>query len=114
MERIKTYEVSREGGKVVVRSDGLLLWPERSQKVRNHSPDGFEFGYGGSGPTQLALAILLDYTDDKDIAQQYYPGFRDCFIVNVKHEGFQINASEIEEYLARAIEKSRPQKETVK
>src|SRR5262249_47817253 len=26
----------------------------------NHSPTGFEWGYGGSGPAQLALAILAD------------------------------------------------------
>ena len=26
----------------------------------NHSPDGFNWGYGGSGPAQLALAILHD------------------------------------------------------
>lgn len=32
-----------------------------------HSPDGFEWGYGGSGPADLALAILCDhfgYTGD--------------------------------------------------
>jgi uncharacterized protein (DUF2249 family) len=27
----------------------------------NHSPNGFEWGYGGSGPAQLALAILADH-----------------------------------------------------
>lgn len=27
----------------------------------NHSPTGFSWGYGGSGPAQLALAILADY-----------------------------------------------------
>ena len=26
----------------------------------NHSPDGFNWGYGGSGPAQLSLAILAD------------------------------------------------------
>ena len=26
--------------------------------LRNHSPTGFSWGYGGSGPAQLALAIL--------------------------------------------------------
>jgi len=26
----------------------------------NHSPTGFEWGYAGSGPAQLALAILAD------------------------------------------------------
>jgi hypothetical protein len=30
-----------------------------SLAVRNHSPTGFEWGYGGSGPAQSALAILL-------------------------------------------------------
>jgi hypothetical protein len=26
----------------------------------NHSPAGFDWGYGGSGPAQLALAMLAD------------------------------------------------------
>lgn len=26
-----------------------------------HSPDGFEWGYGGSGPAELARCILLDH-----------------------------------------------------
>ena len=30
-------------------------------QVVNHSPDGFEWGYTGSGPAQLALAILCDH-----------------------------------------------------
>lgn len=43
-----------------VRVDGKVLDPARSQRVMNHSPDGFAWGYGGSGPAQLALAILLE------------------------------------------------------
>ena len=31
-----------------------LLKPERSQRVKNHSPDGFNWGYAASGPAQLA------------------------------------------------------------
>lgn len=31
--------------------DGELLDPKPSQKVYNHSPDGFNWGYGGSGPS---------------------------------------------------------------
>lgn len=37
---------------------GALLSPRND--VRNHSPDGFQWGYGGSGPAQLALALCLD------------------------------------------------------
>ena len=29
--------------------------------LRRHSPTGFNWGYDGSGPAQLALAILADY-----------------------------------------------------
>jgi hypothetical protein len=29
--------------------------------VMRHSPDGFEYGYGGSGPADLALSILVDF-----------------------------------------------------
>ena len=29
--------------------------------IVRHSPDGFEWGYGGSGPTDLALAILTHH-----------------------------------------------------
>jgi hypothetical protein len=42
-----------------VMVNGQPLEPELSLKLRNHSPTGFEWGYGGSGPAQLALAILL-------------------------------------------------------
>lgn len=37
--------------------EGDLALPKRFD-LRNHSPDGFQWGYGGSGPAQLALAIL--------------------------------------------------------
>jgi hypothetical protein len=39
--------------------DGEWLDPKPSQKWHNHSPDGFNWGYGGSGPAQLALAINI-------------------------------------------------------
>lgn len=53
-----------------------LLSPIPSQKLNNHSPDGFQFGFGGSGPAQLALALLLDVTTNPDIALTYYQQFK--------------------------------------
>ena len=52
------------------------LTPDRSQGIYNHSPTGFSWGYAGSGPAQLALAILLDYTDDVDKAIMFYQRFK--------------------------------------
>ena len=51
-------------GRAVVMFGNVQLDPGPSQQLYNHSPTGFEWGYGGSGPAQLALAILFQVTDD--------------------------------------------------
>lgn len=51
--------------------DGELLDPRPSQRVNNHSPDGFNWGYGGSGPAQLALAIMLKLTGKEEGYQHF-------------------------------------------
>lgn len=56
--------------------DGIELLPGPSQKVWNHSPDGFNWGYGGSGPAQLALAIVLKITRDKSVATMIHQTFK--------------------------------------
>lgn len=55
--RVAGKEGSR--GKVLATVNGRPLNPRTD--LFNHSPDGFEMGYGGSGPAQLALAILADH-----------------------------------------------------
>jgi hypothetical protein len=62
-----------------IHLDGQYLDPGPSQKLRNHSPTGFNWGYGGSGPAQLALAILLDHFGE-NIAQEYYQAFKWQFV----------------------------------
>lgn len=52
------------------------LDPAASQEIINHSPTGFNWGYGGSGPAQLALALLLDATGDKDRSVRFYQTFK--------------------------------------
>jgi hypothetical protein len=67
-------ERTPEGGMVVFRN-GIPFSPRPSQKLINHSPDGFNWSYWGSGPAQLALALLLDVTHNPSLAiakhQQY-------------------------------------------
>lgn len=58
-----------------VEINGQPLSPRESQRIVNHSPDGFAWGYGGSGPSQLALAILLCYTS-KENAKRLYQNFK--------------------------------------
>lgn len=53
----------------------VLLSPATSQKFHDHSP-GFGWGSTGQGPSQLALALLLDATTDPDKSLAYYQQFK--------------------------------------
>jgi uncharacterized protein DUF6166 len=70
--------------------DGRVLDPAVSLKVRNHSPDGFAWGYGGSGPAQLALAILLAAGAAQNVAEAHYQDFKDAFVSRWPKEGFSV------------------------
>ena len=69
--------------------DSQELLPGESQKVYNHSPDGFAWGYGGSGPAQLALAIMLKFTD-KDTALVWYQDFKNEHVAKWLNDNFSV------------------------
>lgn len=62
--------------------DGTPLHPAQSLLVMNHSPDGFSWGYGGSGPSQLALALLLYVNPDETLALRHYQDFKFEHVAN--------------------------------
>jgi hypothetical protein len=69
-------KIAGEPGSRVVWIDDRPLTPMKSQRVWNHSPDGFNWGYEGSGPAQLALAILLAAGVPKDRAVALHQQFK--------------------------------------
>ena len=75
VERI-SYEdghAIRTSDRFVVTVNGERLDPRLD--LVNHSPDGFAWGYGGSGPAQLAFAILCDLYGE-DMARNFYQDFK--------------------------------------
>jgi len=78
--------------------DGKRLNPRHD--LRNHSPDGFQWGYGGSGPSQLALAILADCKGDA-FASEHYQRFKFAMIATLDGEQpFTLTEQEIEDWCA--------------
>lgn len=78
LERVYTGRRTPNGC-LVTYCDG----PDRPAKmlnecfdIANHSPTGFEWGYGGSGPAQLALALIVDATGDVRLARAVYQNFK--------------------------------------
>src|SRR5947209_15039234 len=64
--------IERKDESIPGRGRWSKLSPLKSLRLRNHSPDGFEWGYGGSGPAQSALALLLDHTRNRGVALKLY------------------------------------------
>ncbi len=101
-----------EGRRIVSESgDGVAVWvweggqpsllaPQPSQRLLNHSL-GFEWGYEGSGPAQLALAILLDFTGDEEFAVQQHQTFKRQVIGQIpqRKEAWHLEARDIELFL---------------
>ena len=81
------------GGQDVFK-DGQPLSPVPSQRLWNHSPDGFNWGYSGSGPAQLALALLLDVTGDTTRSLGLHQSFKRAFVAGWGAE-WQMTSEEI-------------------
>lgn len=100
----RTYIGSRSniagGGVVRVNDQPLPL----CLNLFNHSPAGFNWGYGGSGPAQLALAILMDffsheYTNGelaRTNAVRYHQRFKEDIIAKIEGNHWSLNSSMIE------------------
>lgn len=64
------------------------------QRIRYHSPSGIEWGYGGSGPADLALNILSLYVEERT-AYELHQQFKQDFITVMPHEGGTIKREDI-------------------
>lgn len=76
LEKIHLFIGMRIEGTTIVKADDREISPRRSLALRNHSPDGFNWGYGGSGPAQLALALLLEAGLPDELAERFYQDFK--------------------------------------
>ena len=96
---MKRYEGKRQGYAVIVTVDGRRLNPRLD--LWNHSPTGYEWGYGGSGPAQLALAILADHCRNDAQALDFHHRFKWEVIAALPHRQWAISTGEIQQVLQR-------------
>lgn len=107
-------EAIRQGDKdLVVPYDGGDIWVRRSaptsgenslltnvqRSIYRHSPTGFEFGYGGSGPSDLALNICRMFTD-ASTADKIYQTFKWEFL-QVDSPELVIPRANIEQFIKK-------------
>src|SRR5262245_52035317 len=84
---------------VIVRRSGSTSSRPRALRLRldlfNHSPTGFEWGYGGSGPAQLALAILADHLGDDERAVRLHQGFKWAVIAKLDRDEWLLSTADV-------------------
>lgn len=97
---------------VIDDTTGTVSALERGYRYVNHSPTGFEWGYTGSGPAQLAFAILLDHYGAPGQAWLFYQDFKERVIAMLNRDRWELTTAEVEKALDGIREfRSRAQKE---
>ncbi len=84
---MKHYQGHRTatGADVTVREEAGEERPLNPRfDLRNHSPTGFEWGYAGSGPAQLALALAADVLGNDERAQDIYQDLKSKLVGRLK------------------------------
>jgi hypothetical protein len=67
------------------------------------SPSGFETGYNGSGPAQLAIAILAHAYDD-EFACEHYQQFKREVVANLPEEGWTLRTSDLDAWRREVVD----------
>lgn len=100
----KVYRARRLGEhRTEITVEGVL-GKSRLRHIVRHSPDGMEWGYGGSGPSDTALSILTDHFEDgaaKERVDRCYQAFKFEFICDAPRDGFEITSVQIDDWLEK-------------
>ena len=93
---MKTYEGKRTIDGLVVTVDGQRL--DEHYEVKRFTRYGFEWTYEGTSPLQLALAILFDYTADRQRAVALSEPFMKDVVANLDND-WRLTGEQIESFL---------------
>lgn len=98
---MKTYSGVRteNGCAVTVMDAGGCRGLDPRFDLWNHSPSGFEWGYGGSGPAQLALALAADVLGDDEAARGVYQRLKFRVVGRLPHDGWTLTEAELADTL---------------
>jgi hypothetical protein len=99
----KEYRGQRTPQGTLVMVDGRPLNPRLD--LYNHSPDGFEWGYSGSGPAQLALAILADHFGHDQLALANYQAFKFAVRAGIEADQWTLTSADVSGALQKIFDR---------
>ncbi len=98
-------------------ADGrALVWVDEDRplpQVVHHSPGGFEWGYGGSGPADLALSILALVIGEEQESVKIFEGrtcgarawqlhqsFKREVVAGLEHDAWSLSVGQVKQWIA--------------
>ncbi len=105
---MKVYHGRRteHGCAVDVEEDGECTLLDLRRDLRLHSSET-NWGYGGSGPAQLALALAADVLGDDEKALDVYQRLKFKLVGGLPHEGWVLTEAQVRATI-ETIEQNRP------
>jgi hypothetical protein len=110
---IRVYDINDTGKRYIINCVVLVddqPLPMTTQAKR-HSPSGWEWGYGGSGPAAVAHALLA-CEFGATVADRYYQQFKWEVVARFDREQggeeWQLTSADIQRWLDQAREPSEP------
>ena len=103
------YRGTRTSGvpSVTVRREQVnKIFQPRLDLIR-HSPLGFDWGHSGSGPAQLALALLAHASGSDQFALRHYQVFKHEIVARLPKSGWDLTGAQVLQSLRFVCEEAR-------
>jgi hypothetical protein len=94
---VKVHEKGREPRPLPLRHD-----------LRLHSAE-FNWGYGGSGPAQLSLALAAEVTGDDEAAQDVYQQLKRKVVGRLPEDGWTLSEDQLRQAIREIQERDQGQ-----
>ncbi len=94
---MKTYKGARSAAGCIITVDDLPLDPR--VELQRTSEVEFEWGYDGTGPRQLALAMLADHLGDDQQALDLHQVFLETAIAELKGDQWTLTGAQVQSAL---------------
>jgi hypothetical protein len=88
---------------ISVHERNFTMVSRRLAHIIKHSPTGMEWGYMGSGPADLAYAILTDFIGCDYIVEKLYMKFKDDYVARFPRDRWEIYGYEIDAWLDKEL-----------
>ncbi len=105
---MKTYTGYRLPGEQDTAGPGLITVHQEGQTPRPLDPrfdlrqaaDGMNWGYGGSGPAQLALALAADVLGDSEAALAVHRRLKSRLVAALPRDGWALTEEQVRQAIA--------------